>query len=211
MIYEYIWHEGWQQDKSCAAWQPWVRSRHIKKISNAVQNMGRHLGELGTMSMDVKLCQCKMQDVLSFLLITILLQAEGTCRQTEGTSLGRLSSSTQAASSMLAAQTPRRRSTCGLFCLIFHTIPHNSDANTAKSSYTKKNINQPNKITSSTLAPSCRPDMKPSAWSSEGKLLKNQWKSTWTKHNKTILTILYRVCYVLNVGEVHAVVVTLPS
>lgn len=46
-----------------------------------------------------------------------------------------------------------------------------------------------------------------------GKLLKNQWKSTWTKHNKTIsiITILYRVCYVLNVGEVHAVVVTLPS
>ena len=75
----------------------------------------------------------------------------------------------------------------------------------------KKNINQLKKITSSTLAPSCRPDMKPSAWSSEGKLLKNQWKSTWTKHNKTIITILYRVCYVLNVGEVHAVVVTLPS
>lgn len=77
--------------------------------------------------------------------------------------------------------------------------------------HTQKNINQLKKITSSTLAPSCRPDMKPSAWSSEGKLLKNQWKSTWTKHNKTIITILYRVCYVLNVGEVHAVVVTLPS
>jgi hypothetical protein len=84
MIYEYIWHEGWQQDKSCAAWQPWVRSRHIKKISNAVQNMGRHLGELGTMSMDVKLCQCKMQDVLSFLLITILLQAKGPVGKLKG-------------------------------------------------------------------------------------------------------------------------------
>lgn len=81
---------------------------------------------------DVNRCQimsnyvnkkCRMSmDVLSFLLITVLLQADyRTC-------LGRLSSSTQAASSTLAARTPRPRSTCGLFCLIFYTIPHSSDS-----------------------------------------------------------------------------------